>query len=93
MYWMHQPQEAEILARKALALSIQSGEAPESLELCYSNLIDILVGRKKYGQARWLIRRALRDCSSEFMMGMVERPLKEIESSGQRTHKARPAID
>jgi tetratricopeptide (TPR) repeat protein len=93
MYWLHQPEGAELLARKALALSVRSGEAPELLELCYSSLIDILVGRKKYAQARWLIRRALRDCPSEFMRDMVEQPLKEIESSGKRRHKAHHALD
>ena len=86
MYYLHQPEEAERLARRALAFSVRSGEAAESLEHSYSTLIDILIGRKKYAQARWLIRKALRDCPSEFMKDMVEQPLKEIESSGTRTH-------
>jgi tetratricopeptide (TPR) repeat protein len=95
MYWLDQPEEAERLARKALALSLRTGEVSESLEYelslialesCYTTLIDILVGRKKYAQARWLIRRALRDCPSENMRGIVEQPLKEIGSSGKRTH-------
>lgn len=81
MYWLHQPEEAERLARKALALSVRNAEESESLEFCYTSLIDILVGRKKYAQARWLIRRALRDCPSEFMQDMVAQPLKEIELS------------
>ena len=85
MYWLHQPEEAERLARKALALSVRGGEVSESLEHSYSTLIDILIVRKKYAQARWLIRKALRDCPSEFMRDMVEQPLKEIESSGGRT--------
>jgi tetratricopeptide (TPR) repeat protein len=85
MYYLHQPEEAERLARKALALSVHGGEGPEFLEPCYTTLIDILVGRKKYAQARWSIRRALRDCPSEFMRDMVEQPLKEIESSAGRT--------
>jgi tetratricopeptide (TPR) repeat protein len=88
MYWLHRPHEAEILARKALALSVHNGEVQELLEFRYTTLIDILVGRKKYGPARWLIRRALRDCPSEFMRGVVELPLKEIESSDKRTHKS-----
>jgi tetratricopeptide (TPR) repeat protein len=99
MFWLHQPEEAEHLARKALALSVRTGEASESLEhelsvitleSCYATLIDILVGRKKYAQARWLIRRALRDCPSENMRGIVEQPLKEIGSPGKRTHKGTP---
>jgi tetratricopeptide (TPR) repeat protein len=85
MYYLHQPEEAERLARKALALSVHGGEGPEFLEPCYTTLIDILVGRKKYAEARWSIRRALRDCPSESMRDMVELPLKEIESSGGRT--------
>jgi hypothetical protein len=86
MYWLHQPDEAERLARKAIALSVRTGEEYEPLEFCYSTLIGILIGRKKYAQARWLTRRALRDCPSESMRGMVEQVLKEIESSGKRTH-------
>ena len=90
MYWLDQPEEAERLARKALALSKRSGKASESLEYelsvialehSYSTLIDILIGRKKFAQARWLIRRALRDCPSEIMSDRVAQPLKEIESS------------
>ena len=82
MHWFHRPEEAERLARKAVALSVRTGEASEFLELRYMTLIDILIGRKKYAQARWFIRRALRDCPSEFMRDMVEQPLKEIELSG-----------
>lgn len=87
MFWLHRPEEAERLARKALALSVRSGKASESLELRYTTLIDILVGRKKYAQARWLIRRALRDCPTELMGDMVEKPLQEIESSSKQKHK------
>jgi len=87
MYWLHQPEEAERVARKALALSVRSGEATEFLEARYLTMIDILIGRKKYAQARWFIRKALRDCPSESMRGMVEQPLKEIESSGKQPHK------
>jgi len=96
MYWLHQPEEAERLARKALVLSARTGESSQSLqselsaialEHVYTTLIDILIGRKKYKQARWFIRKALRDCPSEFMRDMVEQPLREIESSGKRTHK------
>ena len=83
MYWLNQPEEAESLARKALALSASTREASDSLEFYYTTLIDILIGRKKYAQARWLIRKALRDCPSEFMRDMVEQPLKEIESSAK----------
>jgi tetratricopeptide (TPR) repeat protein len=78
MYWLDQPEQAELLARKALTLSVRSGEVSE---YCYSTLIDILIGRKKFAQARWLIRRALRDCPSELMEDMVAQPLKEIETS------------
>jgi len=78
MYWLDQPEEAELVARKALALSVHRGEVSE---YCYSTLIDILIGRKKFAQARRLIRRALRDCPSESMEDMVAQPLKEIESS------------
>ncbi|MGA9721718.1 MAG: hypothetical protein WBQ86_04635 [Candidatus Binatus sp.] len=99
MYWLHEPEEAERLARKALALSERTGEALESLEhelsvvaleFSYATLIDILIGRKKYAQAQWLIRKSLRDCPSEFMRGMVEQPLKEIESSGRLKHNGTP---
>ena len=83
MYWLNQPEEAESLARKALALSAFTREASDSPEFYYTTLIDILIGRKKYAQARWLIRKALRDCPSEFMRDMVEQPLKEIESSAK----------
>ncbi len=78
MYWLDQPEEAELLARRALTLSAHGGEVSE---FCYSTLIDILIGRKKFAQARWLIRRALRDCPSELMEDMVAMPLKEIEAS------------
>jgi tetratricopeptide (TPR) repeat protein len=84
MYYLHQPEEAERLARKALALSMRSREVSECLEHSYSTLIDILIGRKKYTQAHWFIRKALRDCPSEYMRDMVAQPLKEIESSGTR---------
>jgi tetratricopeptide (TPR) repeat protein len=80
MYWLDQPEEAELIARKALALSVHSGELSE---FSYSTLIDILIGRKKFAQARWLIRKALRDCPSEVMRDMVAMPLKEIEASRQ----------
>jgi hypothetical protein len=65
-----------------MTLSVRNRESYELLELRYTTLIDILVERKKYGQARWLIRKALRDCPSDFMKMMVERPLREIESPG-----------
>ena len=81
MYWLNQPEEAESLARKALALAKRNGEPSDSLEFFHVTLIDILVGRKKYAQARWAIRKALRDCPSEFMSNMVEQPLKEIAES------------
>src|SRR5271170_5000937 len=68
MYWLDQPEKAELLARQALALSVKSGEV---CEFCYLTLIDILIGRKKFAQARWLIRRALRDCPSEVMEDLV----------------------
>jgi tetratricopeptide (TPR) repeat protein len=87
MHWLHRPEEAERLARKALALSVRTGEGTEFLELRYTTLIDILIGRRKYTQARWLIRRALRDCPTEFMRDMVEQPLKEIESSVTRNSR------
>lgn len=86
MHWLHRPEEAERLARKALALSVQTAEATEFLELRYTTLIDILIGRRKYTQARWLIRRALRDCPTEFMRDMVEQPLIEIASSAKGSH-------
>jgi len=60
MYWLHQPEEAERLARKALALSVRSGEVSESMEHSYSTLIDILIGAQEIRTSRWLIRRALR---------------------------------
>ncbi len=78
MYWLDQPEEAELLARKAFALSVHSGEVSE---YCYSTLIDILIGRKKFAQARRLIRRALRDSPSESIEDMVAQRIKEIESS------------
>lgn len=83
MYWLDRPEEAELLARKALALSVQSGEVSE---YCYSTLIDILIGRKKFAQARRLIGRALRDCPGESMEDMVAQRLKEIESSREAIH-------
>jgi tetratricopeptide (TPR) repeat protein len=91
MYWFHRPEEAEVLARKALALSLrgrrESGSLEHelsviALEHSYSTLIDILIGRQKFAQARWLIRRAMRDCPSEIMRDMVAQPLKEIEAAG-----------
>jgi tetratricopeptide (TPR) repeat protein len=81
MFWLNEPEEAERLARRALTLSLRSGEASENLEFCYANLIDILVEREKFARARWYIRRALRDCPGEFMSDMVAQPLKQIESS------------
>jgi len=83
MYWLDRPEEAELLARKALALSVQSGEVSE---YCYSTLIDILIGRKKFAQARRLIGRALRDCPGESMEDMGAQRLKEIESSREAIH-------
>ena len=83
MYWLHRSEEAERLARKAVALSVRTGEATEFLELRYTTLIDILIGQRKYAQARWLIRRALRDCPTEFMRDMVEQPLVEIALSAK----------
>jgi tetratricopeptide (TPR) repeat protein len=84
MYWLNEPKEAERNARKALSLSARNRDAHESLESSYATLIDILMGRKRYAQACWLIRKALRDCPTEFMKDMVEQPLKEIESSDKK---------
>ena len=67
------------LDRLEKALMILCGIA--LLGFSSSTLIDILIGRKKFAQARWLIRRALRDCPSELMRDMVAQPLKEIETS------------
>jgi tetratricopeptide (TPR) repeat protein len=65
--YLDKPVEAESCARKALSLSKKTGEEPEFLEFRYSTLIDILVARKKYAEARWIVKRALRDCPSDFM--------------------------
>lgn len=81
MYYLNRPEEAERTARKALTAAKARHESPEFLELRYMTLIDILVAREKYPQARWLIRRALRDCPTEFMADMVEMPLKEIDAA------------
>lgn len=86
MYWLHRPEQAERLARKALTLSVRSGKASESLEFRYITLIDILMGRKKYAQARWLIRKALRDCPTELMRDMVDQSVNEIDSAAKRKH-------
>jgi tetratricopeptide (TPR) repeat protein len=76
MYDLKRPGEAERFARKALSLAEQSGD--ELIDSSYAALIDILVGRRKYSHARWMIRRALRDCPTEFMKATVEMPLREI---------------
>jgi tetratricopeptide (TPR) repeat protein len=80
-YHRNKPEEGESCARKALSLSKESGEETQFLELRYMTLIDILVLRQKYAEARWIIKRALRDCPTDFMKGAVEMPLKEIEAA------------
>lgn len=83
MYELSQPNEAERLARKALTIAKQTHEPVEFLELRYSDLIEILVERKKYSQARWMVKRALHDCPTDFMKAMVKQPLLEIESQSK----------
>src|SRR5581483_7147 len=72
MYDFKRPEEAERFARKALSLSKQRND--ELLDSSYATLIDILVARRKFSQARWLIRCALHDCPTEFMKSAVEMP-------------------
>lgn len=81
MYYVDRPEEAERYARKAVSLAKTTAEDPEFLKLYYMTLIDILILRKKYGKARWMIRRAIRDCPGGLMTEAAKTSLKEIESA------------
>ncbi|GEM_PF-4669683 len=91
MHDLKRPGEAERFARKALSLSEQRED--ELLDSSYATLIDILVARRKYSQARWLIRRALHDCPTEFMKATVEMPLKEIAAKEGKRHVTRRPVN
>jgi len=85
MYGLDQPEEAERFARKAVAVSLRSGEESDLLELRYMTLIDILEARRKFPQVRWIIRQALRRCPSEFMKDTAEGTLRRIDLESKRT--------
>jgi tetratricopeptide (TPR) repeat protein len=72
------PAEAERLARKALKLALRRIEDPEILTLKFSTLIDILEGRRKFEQARTVLRFALRKCPTELMRCLAEGTLRRI---------------
>jgi len=78
LYDFDAPDDAELLARKALRLSQKTGEDPELLEMNYICLLNVLEARGKLGAARWLIRQALNKNPSDFMQEMAESTLKRM---------------
>jgi len=44
------------------------------------DLLGVLEGRKKFGEARWLILQALRKCPGDLMKGLAENTLKRMEA-------------
>lgn len=78
MFQFDLPDDAERLARKALALSRINHEEGELLELRYITLLGILESRGKHNAARWLIRQALRNNPSDTMKGICENTLKRM---------------
>jgi hypothetical protein len=87
MNWLEPPDlvGAERLARKALKLSLHDDEDPEALALTFSTLIGILEVRRKFDEARRVIRQALRKCPTELMRGMADATFKRIGNPTSRT--------
>jgi cytochrome c-type biogenesis protein CcmH/NrfG len=78
LYDLNAPDEAELLARKALRLSQEAGEDPELLEMNYIGLLNVLEARGKFASAKWLVRRALSTNPSDFMRGIANSTLKRM---------------
>ncbi len=81
MYDLDSPEEAESMARKALSLAQRDHEDPDLVEMKYLGLLDILEGRGKLREAKWLLRQALRNHPSEMMKEMAEITLKRMKGA------------
>jgi tetratricopeptide (TPR) repeat protein len=78
--WANPPDEAnaEKLARKAVELARESKEEPDELQYRYLTLLDVLEARNKFGELRWTILRARKECPSEFMKDLTDATQKQI---------------
>ena len=90
LLWANPPDqaEAERLARKALTLARESSKEPEELEHEYFTLLDVLEARNKFGELRWIVLKALKECPTEFMRNLADSTLrriaeKEVEASNE----------
>jgi cytochrome c-type biogenesis protein CcmH/NrfG len=78
LYVLSRPEEAEALAKTAVALSLRRREPVELLELHYITLVDALIARRRFTEARAVIRKALRKCPTKLMTATAETSLKQI---------------
>ena len=80
LLWASPPDqvEAERLARKAVVLARDFPEEPEELQFAYFALLDVLEARCKFGELRWTIRKARKECPTEFMRDLTDSTLRQI---------------
>jgi cytochrome c-type biogenesis protein CcmH/NrfG len=78
LYVLEKPDEAEPLAKTAVALSLRRQDPPEVLELQYITLVDVLIARRRFTEARAVIRRALLKCPTKLLVSTTEESLKQI---------------
>jgi tetratricopeptide (TPR) repeat protein len=82
LYVLDRPSEAQPLAETAVALSVQKRDPPDVLELNYITLVDALIARRRFAQARASIREALRRCRTTLMAESSKVWFKEIADQG-----------
>ena len=80
LLWAKPPDEtnADRIARKAVELARESTLEPDELQYAYLTLLEVLEARNKFGELRWTILQARRDCPSEFMKDMTDATLEQI---------------
>ena len=71
--------EAEQVARKSIALSLAQNDSIATIELEFSNFIDILIDQRKYKRARAAVRLALRYSKSELMRSLMDQASHRIQ--------------
>lgn len=89
LIWAKPPDEAnaERLARKALDLARKFTEEPEELQYAYMTLLDVLEARNKFGELRWAILKARKDCPSDFMKDLTDATLEQIAAKEAKGSK------
>jgi tetratricopeptide (TPR) repeat protein len=89
LIWAKPPDEAnaERLARKAVDLARKFTEDPEGLQYAYMTLLDVLEARNKFGELRWTILKARKDCPTEFMKDITDATLEQIAAKDAKGSK------